>query len=276
MNGTMAAHAGPARDVAGLVDRRRARDGARSQRARPRARRGRRAALCRRRRAGDRAGLRPAACQRLRPGRLSTPSRSSRATCPPSSAGGRERWCPSTDPPAGQPPGTRVSAEAACRASMPRRAAASDWGRCTCRARPPHPHRTASSTRSTKANFNNHGERVVGGLHRLWRASPSSRITFGAFGARTRLDVPNDAEQQQAGQRQVQALDDENFSLAWQQTASPRIVTDVAAYHRRSASQLAGGVMGRAHRRAIRSHPCQDGRPRIESALATVPGRHFS
>ena len=92
-----------------------------------------------------------------------------------------------------------------------------------------------------EGNFNNHGERVVGGLHGLWRASHSSRITFGAFGARTRLDVPNDAEQQQAGQRQVQALDDENFSLAWQQTASPRIVTDVAAYHRRYTSQLAGG-----------------------------------
>ena len=140
-----------------------------------------------------------------------------------------------------------------------------------------------------EGNFNNHGERYVGGGHGLWRTSPSSRITFGAFGARTRLDVPNDAEQEQAGQRQVQALDDQNFSVAWQQTPSTRIVTDVAAYHRRYDSQLTGSAWDvpiaarsdRTHTRtgALGSVTAQYGRHLIKSggeASRIAPDEHFT
>lgn len=92
-----------------------------------------------------------------------------------------------------------------------------------------------------EGNFNNHGTRYLVGVRGAWRASASTRITFGGAGARTSLDVPNDAEQQAAGQRQGQTLDDENLSLGWQRVASGRVVADAALFHRRYASHLQGG-----------------------------------
>lgn len=137
-------------------------------------------------------------------------------------------------------------------------------------------------------NHNNHGERYVAGLHGVWRMSSSGQIVFGAAGARTRLDVPNDAEQQRAGQRQVQALDDENFTVAWQQTASSRAVADAAFFHRRYASTLSGSAFdvpiaarsSRRHKRsgALGSVTFQRGRHLVKAGLEAsriAPDEHF-
>lgn len=91
-----------------------------------------------------------------------------------------------------------------------------------------------------EGSFNNHGSRYLLGARGVWRAAASTQVTFGAAGARTSLAVPNDAEQQAAGQRQRQTLDDENLSLGWQQVGSSRVVADAALFHRRYASHLHG------------------------------------
>lgn len=128
-----------------------------------------------------------------------------------------------------------------------------------------------------EGNFNNHGKRYMAGLHGLWRATQSGQMVFAGAGARTRLDVPNDAEQQRAGQRQVQALDDENFSTAWQQTASSRAVADAAFFHRRYTSRLSASpfdvpIAARSHRAhtrtgALGSVTYQHGRHLIKTGI---------
>lgn len=89
-----------------------------------------------------------------------------------------------------------------------------------------------------EGNFHNHGERLGAGLRATWRASAGSRFVLNAAAARTDLDVPNDALQHAAGQRQRQALDDENLAISWQRVASERTVIDAAVFHRRYASHL--------------------------------------
>ena len=90
-----------------------------------------------------------------------------------------------------------------------------------------------------QGNLHNRGERFVGAFHAYWRASERHRFTMAAGGARARLEVPNDLEQDTAGQDQAQRLDDESGTFGWQQIASASTVVDAAAFHRRYASQLA-------------------------------------
>jgi hypothetical protein len=89
-----------------------------------------------------------------------------------------------------------------------------------------------------EGNFHNHGDRLGAGLRATWRASAASRLVLNAAAARTDLEVPNDALQHAAGQRQRQSLDDESLAIAWQRVATERTVTDAALFHRRYASHL--------------------------------------
>lgn len=122
-----------------------------------------------------------------------------------------------------------------------------------------------------EGNFQNHGERAGAGLRAAWAPS-GSRLTASAAAAGTRLDVPNDAVQHAAGQRQIQRLDDRNVSLSWQRVASERTVTDAAVFHRRYASRLAPGEFDTPiSARARRSHT----RSGVVSSLTHQRGRHL-
>lgn len=106
-------------------------------------------------------------------------------------------------------------------------------------------------------NFNNHGGRIsiVSGLE--WRPQTADALQVRGFVNGTNLRVPNDAEQEAAGQHQRQELRDGSASGAWQRVWNDRTVTDIATFHDRRASRLQSSLFDtpiaadgdRAHRR---------------------------
>ncbi len=60
---------------------------------------------------------------------------------------------------------------------------------------------------------------------------------------RSHFDVPNTAEQDQAGQDQRQRITQDSLNLSWQRVWSARVVTHAAAYHRRGHAVLDPAAM---------------------------------
>ena len=73
-----------------------------------------------------------------------------------------------------------------------------------------------------------------------WTTSPVSRVSGGWGYGQSTFDVPNNEEQHEAGQHQRQRLGQGSFQTTWQRTWSSRLVTQTAAYHRRTSSRLEG------------------------------------
>jgi outer membrane receptor protein involved in Fe transport len=71
-------------------------------------------------------------------------------------------------------------------------------------------------------------------------ATGADRVTANWGAGRSTFDVPNNAEQDEAGQDQRQRLRQGSITATWQRSWSPSVVTQLAAYHRRTRSRLDG------------------------------------
>lgn len=105
------------------------------------------------------------------------------------------------------------------------------WARSTRYLDPVHPD-----------NFHNSGGQTSTFGQLGWAPTATSRVTAGWGLGRTLLDVPNNAVQQEAGQDQRQRIGQGSVNLTWQRTWSADLVTQTAAYHRRSTGRLDGSV----------------------------------
>jgi outer membrane receptor for ferrienterochelin and colicin len=73
-------------------------------------------------------------------------------------------------------------------------------------------------------------------------ASSRDRVTAGWGYGRSRFDVPNNGDQDAAGQDQRQRIGQGYFNATWQRTWSARTVTHAAVYHRRTGARLDGSA----------------------------------
>ena len=89
-------------------------------------------------------------------------------------------------------------------------------------------------------NLHNNGNQasVFGQIE--WMATATNRFSIGWEAGRSHFDVPNNAEQEEAGQDQRQRLSQGSLSLSWQRTWSANVVTQAGFYHRGARSRLDG------------------------------------
>lgn len=87
-------------------------------------------------------------------------------------------------------------------------------------------------------NFNNDGERLSASLGGEWRVGSRDTLVARGFTSGSRFDVPTDAEQEAAGQRQRQRTRDDSQSMAWRRAWSDAMVTDVAAFRDARSGRL--------------------------------------
>jgi outer membrane receptor protein involved in Fe transport len=111
-------------------------------------------------------------------------------------------------------------------------------------------------------NFNNVGGAVNLNMRADWRPNSAwaarDTVSFNVSANGSDFRVPNDALQEELGQRQRQELRDDSVSVSWQRLFSDRTVGNFAAFHRRHESKLFGSVndvpifaeQDRAHTRA--------------------------
>jgi len=89
-------------------------------------------------------------------------------------------------------------------------------------------------------NFNNRGGAINLNLRADWRASARDTVLFNVSANGSDFRVPNDALQEELGQRQRQELRDNSVSVSWQRIFSDRTVGNFAAFNRRHQSKLFG------------------------------------
>jgi outer membrane receptor protein involved in Fe transport len=111
-------------------------------------------------------------------------------------------------------------------------------------------------------NFNNRGGAINLNLRADWRPSSEwgarDTVSFNVSANGSDFRVPNDAMQEERGQRQRQELRDSSISVSWQRLFSDRTVGNFAVFHRRHQSKLFGSEndvpifaeQDRAHTRA--------------------------
>jgi len=108
-------------------------------------------------------------------------------------------------------------------------------------------------------NFNNAGGAVNLNLRADWRPKAArDTVSFNMSANGSDFRAPNDALQEERGQRQRQELRDNSISLSWQRLFSDRTVGNFAVFHRRHQSKLFGSEndvpifaeQDRAHTRA--------------------------
>jgi len=87
-------------------------------------------------------------------------------------------------------------------------------------------------------NFNNRGGGINLSLRADWHASSKDTLILNLVGNGSDFNVPNDFDQQLAGQRQKQKLRDDAQALTWQHVWNSRTVTDVAFFRRAHESTL--------------------------------------
>ena len=76
-----------------------------------------------------------------------------------------------------------------------------------------------------------------------WAAAPlTDRASVGWGLGTAHFDVPNNEEQEASGQHQRQRIGQQFFNASWQRASSSDIVTQLAAYHRRTHAELTGSV----------------------------------
>src|SRR5215475_14242823 len=93
-------------------------------------------------------------------------------------------------------------------------------------------------------NFNNRGGAINLNLRADWRPNSAlaarDTLSFNVSANGSDFRVPNDALQEERGQRQRQELRDDSFSVSWQRLFSDRTVGNFAVFHRRHESKLFG------------------------------------
>src|SRR5215510_5927748 len=111
-------------------------------------------------------------------------------------------------------------------------------------------------------NFNNAGGAINLNLRADWRPNSAlaarDTVSFNVSANGSDFRVPNDALQEERGQRQRQELRDNSVSVSWQRLFTDRTVGNFAVFHRRHESQLFGSdnavpifaQQDRAHTRA--------------------------
>jgi outer membrane receptor for ferrienterochelin and colicin len=89
-------------------------------------------------------------------------------------------------------------------------------------------------------NRHNHGGQANTFGQIEWAATDADRISAGWGIGRADFDVPNNEDQEEAGQHQRQRLGQSFVSATWQRTWRASIVTQSAFYHRRADASLEG------------------------------------
>jgi outer membrane cobalamin receptor len=87
-------------------------------------------------------------------------------------------------------------------------------------------------------NFDNEGKRAGGSLRGEWRPSLKDTFILNLNGAATDFRIPNDPQQEAAGQRASQELHNSTQSLNWQHVWSASTVSNLAVYRNYYRSQL--------------------------------------
>ncbi len=89
-------------------------------------------------------------------------------------------------------------------------------------------------------NFNNRGGTFKLNLRADWHPLTNDTLLFNLSVNGTNFRVPNDLEQELAGQRERQQLRDNSQSISWQHVWSAATVGDFACFHRFYRSRLTG------------------------------------
>ena len=89
-------------------------------------------------------------------------------------------------------------------------------------------------------NFNNYGGGLSFSLRTDWHPTISDIVLLDASANGTDFDVPNNLDQELAGQRQRQQLRDNHQSLSWQHTWSANTLTNFAWYRHYYQAKLIG------------------------------------
>lgn len=89
-------------------------------------------------------------------------------------------------------------------------------------------------------NLHNDGATISGGAQLGWNLSASGTVTAIAGFGRSDFDVPHGEAQQDAEQDQRQRVQNSWQTVSWQQSWSANTVSQLAGYHRRGSSVLAG------------------------------------
>ena len=87
-------------------------------------------------------------------------------------------------------------------------------------------------------NFNNYGGGGNLSLRAEWHPTTRDSLILNVAGNGSDFNVPNDLDQELAGQRQKQELRDNAQALTWQRVWNPRTVTDIAYFRRAHESTL--------------------------------------
>ncbi|MBO0859329.1 MAG: TonB-dependent receptor [Chloracidobacterium sp.] len=90
-------------------------------------------------------------------------------------------------------------------------------------------------------NFHNSGGAVNLNLRADYRASERDTVLLNLSANGADFQVPNDALQEELGQRERQELRDHSFSISWQRLFSDSTVGNFAVFDRRHQSELFGG-----------------------------------
>jgi hypothetical protein len=91
-------------------------------------------------------------------------------------------------------------------------------------------------------NFNNRGGAANVNARVDWQPDAKDLILISVFADGTDLHIPNDLEQELAGQRQRLETRNNSESFRWQRTWSTKTVTDVALFRQSYASKLIGSA----------------------------------
>jgi outer membrane receptor protein involved in Fe transport len=91
-------------------------------------------------------------------------------------------------------------------------------------------------------NLHNSGNQASTFGQLEWAATTTDRLSVGWEAGRSRFGVPNNAEQEDAGQDQRQRIGQGSLNLSWQRTWSENLVTQAGFYHRRTRSRLDGSA----------------------------------
>ena len=91
-------------------------------------------------------------------------------------------------------------------------------------------------------NFHNHGHAAGGTGQLAWIASTASLVNLSFGSGRMAYDVPNTADQDEAGQDQRQRVRQDYGSVSWQRAGSARLFSQLSGYVRHSRSRLEGSA----------------------------------
>lgn len=120
-------------------------------------------------------------------------------------------------------------------------------------------------------NFNNTGGDASFEFRVDWRITPKDILRLGAIAQGANFGVPNNLEQQFAGQDQRQQVRHDHESIAWQRTWSANTLTDVAYYRDYFRSELFGSAFDTPLTADQNRHHVRQG---VLASVSHVAGRH--